>query len=81
MMPSPSLQTFPLDGPPPRFEAGWMPYLGENDRLVGYAAFRRPYSEDWYDLVHCATWWHAAAVALQIAVETPDCEYIGGPGQ
>lgn len=80
MMRSSPLQTFPLDGPPPRYEAGWAPYR-EVDRIVGYVAFRRPYSEDWYDLIHVDTWWHAVAVALQIASETPGCEFVGGPSQ
>jgi hypothetical protein len=78
MAPEPQLRSFPLEGPPPRFEAGWMPYF-EAGHLQSYVAFLRPYSEGSYDLHHYATWWEATARAIEMARARPDCEYVGGP--
>lgn len=63
----------------PRYEAGWMA-RHEGGECVGYTAFLRPYSEDWYDVEHFARWWDALACAVDLARVTPDCLYIGGPG-
>ena len=61
-----------------RFECGWMRnYL--DDRPAGYMAFLRPYSENWYELRPCDTWWEALAVALEIEGTQPNCTFVGGP--
>lgn len=67
----------------PRFETGWA--IMHGDTTTGEAeqvyAFLRPYSEDWYDLIACRTWWEATALAIAIQQRTPDCEFIGELGR
>lgn len=73
----------PLEKPAPetpRYESGWMANF-EDGQPDGYVAFLRPYSEDWYDLYRRPNWWEALATAVEISQTTPDCEYVGGPGQ
>lgn len=31
--------------------------------------------------IECPNWWHAIALALELARMTPDCLYVGGPDQ